>query len=115
MNDIKPILTDEDHRAALKELNDLWNCKPGTPEYDRFDELSYLVDEYEATHHTIPPPEHMAPQLSTNGKLLTDHELLLIGLLQGLLDASITLIALPVLVPVYLIKKAKDAWTRRKR
>lgn len=55
--DIKPVRTSKDHRAALAEVERLWDAKPGTPEHDRLDVLVTLVEAYEAKHHPIPPPD----------------------------------------------------------
>ena len=35
--DIRPIRTDADHRAALKEIEALWGAEERTPEGDRLD------------------------------------------------------------------------------
>ena len=53
---ITPIRTDEDHRAALAEIEHLWEATPGTPDGDRLDVLATLVDAYEREHHAIEPP-----------------------------------------------------------
>lgn len=45
--DIRPIRTDEDHRAALAEIEKLWSAPPGTPEADMLDVLVALVETYE--------------------------------------------------------------------
>ena len=45
--DIKPIKTDADHRAALREIESLWGAADGTPEGDRLDVLATLVEAYE--------------------------------------------------------------------
>jgi HTH-type transcriptional regulator/antitoxin HigA len=45
--DIRPIRTDEEHRAALEEIEVLWGAAEGTPEGDRLDVLATLVDAYE--------------------------------------------------------------------
>lgn len=45
--DIRPIRTDEEHRAALAEIEALWGAAEGTPEGDRLDVLATLVDAYE--------------------------------------------------------------------
>ena len=44
---IKPIRSDEDHRAALAEVDRLWGATAGTPEADALEVLAVLVDEYE--------------------------------------------------------------------
>jgi len=55
--DIKPIHTKADHKAALAEIERLWDAKPGTPEFDKFEVLATLVDVYERTHTPILPPD----------------------------------------------------------
>jgi HTH-type transcriptional regulator/antitoxin HigA len=46
--DIRPIKTDEDHRAALQEIEKLWGADEGTPAGDRLDLLATLIEAYEA-------------------------------------------------------------------
>lgn len=41
------ISNDEDHKEALQELQDLWICEEGTEDGYRFEELAYLISEYE--------------------------------------------------------------------
>jgi HTH-type transcriptional regulator/antitoxin HigA len=56
--DIKPIRTSADHKAALKEVERLWDkAQPGTPEGDKFEVLSALVDAYEREHFKILAPD----------------------------------------------------------
>jgi HTH-type transcriptional regulator/antitoxin HigA len=45
--DIRPIRTEADYRAALKEAERLWKAEPGTPE----------GEAYEAKQHPIPAPD----------------------------------------------------------
>jgi HTH-type transcriptional regulator / antitoxin HigA len=44
---LRPIVTDEDHREALEEIERLWNPAPGSPEEAKFDALVTLVEAYE--------------------------------------------------------------------
>jgi HTH-type transcriptional regulator/antitoxin HigA len=46
--DIRPIHTDEDHRAALAEIEASWGASEGSEEGDRLDVLVALVELYEA-------------------------------------------------------------------
>jgi len=55
--DIRPIKTKADHRAALKEVERLWEAEPGTPAGDRIDVLVTLIEAYEAKHFPIPAPD----------------------------------------------------------
>src|SRR3954469_19223976 len=55
--DIKPIRTAKDHRAALHEIEKLWDAAPGTVEHDRLEVLETLVEAWEEKHVPIPPPD----------------------------------------------------------
>jgi HTH-type transcriptional regulator/antitoxin HigA len=55
--DIKPIRTESDYEAALREIERLWGAEPGTPNGDRFEVLFTLVEAYEEQHYVIPPPD----------------------------------------------------------
>lgn len=50
--EIRPIHTDADYKAALKEISFLMDSDPdlGTPEGERLDILVTLVQAYEARH-----------------------------------------------------------------
>lgn len=52
---IKPIKTNSDHGAALKEIERLFDAEPGTSDGDRLEVLSTLVEAYEDEHYSIPP------------------------------------------------------------
>ena len=55
--DIRPIRSEADYRAALTEVEHLWDAEPGTPEGDHAEILSILIEAYEAKHHRIPAPD----------------------------------------------------------
>ena len=55
--DIKPIRTEADYEAALKEIDSLWGAPYGSPEGDKLDVLVTLVEAYEEKHDPIPPPD----------------------------------------------------------
>lgn len=55
--EIKPIKTEADYRAALEEIERLFDAAPDTPEGDRLEVLTALVEAYEEKHYTIPPPD----------------------------------------------------------
>lgn len=54
--EIKPIKTEADYEAALKEIEQLWESSYGSPEGDKLDVLITLVEEYEEKHYPIPSP-----------------------------------------------------------
>ena len=53
--DIRPIRSDDDHRAALQEIERLWGFPDDSPENDKLDVLATLVETYEATRWPIRP------------------------------------------------------------
>ena len=55
--EIRPVKTEADYEAALKEIESLFNATPGTPEGDRLDILTTLVEVYEDEHYDIPAPD----------------------------------------------------------
>ena len=62
---IKPIKTKADYRAALAEIVRLFGAAPGTPEGERLDVLTTLVEAYEAQHEPIPVPDPIEAILYT--------------------------------------------------
>ena len=58
--EIRPIRSKADYRAALKEVERLWNAEPGTRNGDRVEVLVTLIEAYEAKHHPIPAPDPIA-------------------------------------------------------
>jgi len=55
--DIRPIHTDEDHAAALAEIERLWGAEIGSPDGDRLDVLATLVEAYEEKRWPIDAPD----------------------------------------------------------
>lgn len=55
---IRPIHTDEDYRAALKSVSELFDNEPepGTPEGDYFDIMITLIEAYEAKQYPVDLP-----------------------------------------------------------
>ncbi len=58
--DVTPIKTDADFRAALAEIERLWDAEPETQEGDCLDILMTLVEAYERRHHPMPPADPIA-------------------------------------------------------
>ena len=56
---IRPIRGEEDYKATLREISALVDRdpQPGSPDGDRLDVLTTLVQAYEARHHPIDPPD----------------------------------------------------------
>ncbi len=55
--EIKPIKTESDYQAALTEIDRLFDVVPGTPDSDRLEVLTTLVEAYESKHDAIPLPD----------------------------------------------------------
>jgi HTH-type transcriptional regulator / antitoxin HigA len=47
--EIHPIRNDDDHDAAIREIEKLWGAAAGTEDGDKLDILSTLVEKYEDT------------------------------------------------------------------
>jgi HTH-type transcriptional regulator/antitoxin HigA len=59
--DIRPIRTDEDHRAALAEIDACWGASEGSEEGDRLEVLVALVELYEAKRWPVETDEIFDP------------------------------------------------------
>lgn len=55
--EIKPIKTEADYQTAMKEIERLFDAASDTPEGDRLEVLTTLVEAYEEKHYTIPLPD----------------------------------------------------------
>jgi len=62
---IRPIRTEKDHQAALQEVDRLFSASANTPEGDRLEVLTILIEAYEEKHHDIPWPDPIAAILYT--------------------------------------------------
>lgn len=59
MNEIKVIQTEQQHRAYLEEVHSLIIKMPplGTPDSDRLELLTVLIEDYENTKYPVEPPD----------------------------------------------------------
>lgn len=57
--EIRPIRTEDDYKAALREVSAFFDSEPtpGTPDGDRFEILLTLVEAYESKHYPIDLPD----------------------------------------------------------
>lgn len=55
--EFRPIRNDTDYQEALREIELMFNAAPNTPEYDRLDVLSTLLEVYEKKHIPIAIPD----------------------------------------------------------
>ena len=58
--DVKPIKTSRDYQRALKEIDQLMDALPNTPQGDRLDVLATLVAAWEERHYPIDAPDAVA-------------------------------------------------------
>ena len=54
--DVKPIKTDADYQAALQEIATLMTARLDSPEGERLDVLTTLVESYERKHNPLELP-----------------------------------------------------------
>ena len=74
--EIKPIKTEADYEAALKEIEQLWGASYGSPEGDKLDVLVTLVEAYEEKHYPVPPPDPIEAILHyMENQGLSEHDL----------------------------------------
>jgi len=54
---LRPIRTKREHQAALREIEALWEAPSGSPEADRLEVLTLLVEAYERKQYPIKAPD----------------------------------------------------------
>ena len=54
---VRPIRSEKDYEAALREVERLWGARTGSPEGDRLDVLATLIESYEDSHYPMDPPD----------------------------------------------------------
>ena len=72
---IKPIRTDQDNRAALREIERLWGAAEGTADGGRLDVLATLVEAYEDKRWPIAelsPIEAIKAAMAQEGRTRAD-------------------------------------------
>lgn len=75
--DIKPIKTNTDYEAALKEIETLMSADPDTPEGEKLDVMATLIEAYEAKHFPMDlpdPVEAIKFEMDRNGLTVKDLE-----------------------------------------
>ena len=55
--ELRPIKTESDYQNALKEIERLFDAEPLSPQCDRLDILTTLVEAYERQHYPIDAPD----------------------------------------------------------
>jgi HTH-type transcriptional regulator/antitoxin HigA len=75
MMEIRPIISDLDHEAALKQIDRLWGAEPGTPEAATLDALATLVQAYEERRwprERLDPIETIVASMQWNDRTQAD-------------------------------------------
>ena len=73
--DIHPIRTEQEHAAALDEIDALWGAEAGTSAADRLSVLTTLVDAYEHDTFVLPtidPVEAIEARMDMEGYTRAD-------------------------------------------
>lgn len=73
--EVFPIRTDEDHQAAVAEIERLWDAEPGSEAFNRLDVLATLVDAYEAHRwplQSLDPVDTLRAEMELKGRTLRD-------------------------------------------
>lgn len=55
--EIRPIKTEADYQTTMEEIERLFDAASDTPEGDRLEVLTTLVEAYEEKHYAIPLPD----------------------------------------------------------
>ena len=55
--ELRPIRSKREHQAALKEAEALWDSPEGSPDADRLEVLTLLIEAYEREHFPIEDPD----------------------------------------------------------
>ncbi len=109
--DIRPIRTDEDHRAALAEIEACWGAAEGSDEADRLDVLLALVEAYEEKRWPIGREEDLDP-IDVLGHAIEDlgHTQAELGELLGSRSRASEVLARRRALTVDMIHKISNAW-----
>jgi HTH-type transcriptional regulator/antitoxin HigA len=108
---VRPIRTDKQHRAALREIETLWGAVEGSAEGDKLDLLLALVDIYEekrwpfATGKSFDPIDALHYAIDELGHTQTE----LAELLESRSRAS-EILARRRALTVDMIHKISEAW-----
>lgn len=77
LKSISPIRDESGHRAALAEIERLWGAGTDTPEGDRLDVLTALVDDYERANwpdEYLDPIDAIIARIENSGRSRKDFE-----------------------------------------
>src|SRR5580693_7897240 len=109
--DIRPIRTDEDHRAALEEIEACWGAREGTDEGDKLEVLVALVELYEAKRWPVEPGQSFDPiDVLRYAIEELGHTQAELGELLGSRSRASEILSRRRPLTVEMIRKIADAW-----
>jgi len=56
-SELKPIRSEQDYRKYLEIIDSLVDCVENSPEEELLELISIIVEDYEAVHYAIEPPD----------------------------------------------------------
>ncbi len=72
---LKAVKTEEQYKAVMQQIKNLWNCPENSPEADLLEVLSILADDYENRTYpitTLDPIEAIKYEMEENGLTTKD-------------------------------------------
>lgn len=109
--DIRPIRTDEDHSAALKEIEAYWGAAEDTEESDKLELLVQLVELYEAKRWPVETGEGFDPiEVLRYAIEELGHTQAELGELLGSRSRASEILSRRRPLTVEMIHKISDAW-----
>jgi HTH-type transcriptional regulator/antitoxin HigA len=109
--DIRPIRTDEDHRAALAEIDACWGAPEGSENGDKLDLLLALVEIYEAKRWPIDVDQSFDPVDVLNHAIDEfGHSQTELADLLGSRSRASEILARRRVLTVDMIHKVSEAW-----
>lgn len=108
--EIRPIRTDADHRAALREIESLWNAKPGSEAAEKLELLTMLVERYESVRWPL-DTSHLDP-VDMLHYLIDDggHTQAELGELLGSRSRASEVLGRKRALTVQMIRRISEAW-----
>lgn len=108
--EIRVIRTDEDHRAALQTIEQLWNAEPGSEDGDKLELLSILVERYENSRWPM-DTSHIDP-IDVLNYLIDEggHSQTELGHLLGSRSRASEILNRRRALNVEMIRKISEAW-----
>jgi HTH-type transcriptional regulator/antitoxin HigA len=106
---LKPIRTAEEHRAAMRLIEKMWDAQPGTPSADALEALAILVEDFERrqfpTEASMDPIAFLRGFMDMNGYRSAD-----LGAVIGSRSRASELLARKRRLSLEQVRKIAYAW-----